>query len=361
VDSEFDGGMTPPLIADDIMQWDDPPELISIVEETDGMKVDEPIPLSEPVEVPIPHKSPLKEPLPASTDPPQRVINHEQTSRGASSQSQTYEEVTKRKAGSAWTPSQQELDDYYGVKGSPPLGRYRGDLDNGTTDEDIWYPFASKREFDLTNWFVSHRITKGAIDDYFQFVDMGWRGLEIKNANEMFAKVERIPYGIPEDGWTSHTIPAPEPHDRFAPTYTLYYRDVKQVIRFLLGHGPFQQDLSYAPVRLFNGLKQRVYNEMHTADWWWDTQDTLPDDATIVPLLLASDKTVLTQHRGDKSAWPIYLTIGNLSNRVRRTPSKTALILLGFIPVTHNKEERYLRGDLYHQALSVMLERECTA
>jgi hypothetical protein len=77
VDSEFDSRMTPPLIADDIMQWDDPPELISIIEETDGMKVDKPISLSKPVKIPIFHKSPLKEPLPASTDPLQRVINYE--------------------------------------------------------------------------------------------------------------------------------------------------------------------------------------------------------------------------------------------------------------------------------------------
>jgi hypothetical protein len=86
------------------------------------------------------------------------------------------------------------------VKGFPPLEKYRGNLDNGTTDKDIWYSFASKREFDLINWFVSHRITKRVINDYFQFVDIRWRELEIKNANKIFAKVERIPYKILEDG-----------------------------------------------------------------------------------------------------------------------------------------------------------------
>jgi hypothetical protein len=53
------------------------------------------------------------------------------------------------------------------MKRSFPLGKYRGNLDNGTTDKDIWYLFASKREFDLINWFVSHRIIKEIINDYF--------------------------------------------------------------------------------------------------------------------------------------------------------------------------------------------------
>jgi hypothetical protein len=50
------------------MQWDNPPELISIIKKTDDMKVNEPISLNKPVKIPIPHKSPLKESLFASTD-----------------------------------------------------------------------------------------------------------------------------------------------------------------------------------------------------------------------------------------------------------------------------------------------------
>jgi hypothetical protein len=58
-------------------------------------------------------------------------------------------------------------------------------------------------------------------------VNIGWRGLKIKNANEIFAKMERIPYEILEDGWTFYIISVPEFHDRFVLIYTFYYRDVK--------------------------------------------------------------------------------------------------------------------------------------
>ncbi|KAF8241316.1 hypothetical protein K440DRAFT_573394 [Wilcoxina mikolae CBS 423.85] len=46
-------------------------------------------------------------------------------------------------------------------------------------------------------------------------------------------------------------------------------------------------------------------------------QESLPDRSTVVPVILGSDKTMLSTLRGDKSAWPVYLSIGNLS-KVKR-------------------------------------------
>ncbi|KAG1907532.1 uncharacterized protein F5891DRAFT_1124469 [Suillus fuscotomentosus] len=39
-------------------------------------------------------------------------------------------------------------------------------------------------------------------------------------------------------------------------------------------------------------------------------QKVLPDGATIAPIILASDKTLLSQFQGDKSVWPVYMSIG---------------------------------------------------
>lgn len=55
--------------------------------------------------------------------------------------------------------------------------------------------------------------------------------------------------------------------------------------------------------------------------------------ATLIPVILSSDKTQLTLFR-NKSAYPVYLTIGNIRKDVRRKPSRHAQILVGYIPTT---------------------------
>ncbi|ESK83972.1 hypothetical protein Moror_7503 [Moniliophthora roreri MCA 2997] len=51
---------------------------------------------------------------------------------------------------------------------------------------------------------------------------------------------------------------------------------------------------------------------MWTGKWWELMQSRLPQSATIAPIIIATDKTQLTQFSGNKQAYPVYLTIGNI-------------------------------------------------
>ncbi|KAF8590955.1 hypothetical protein K439DRAFT_1644482 [Ramaria rubella] len=51
---------------------------------------------------------------------------------------------------------------------------------------------------------------------------------------------------------------------------------------------------------------EHIYNKMSTADWWWEVQEKLPPGVTISPVILASDKTKLSQFSGDKAAWLLF-------------------------------------------------------
>lgn len=55
--------------------------------------------------------------------------------------------------------------------------------------------------------------------------------------------------------------------------------------------------------------------------------------ATVVPVIVASDKTHLTNHMGSKEAWPVYLTTSNIPKDVRKRVCSHSSILIGF-PVT---------------------------
>jgi hypothetical protein len=113
---------------------------------------------------------------------------------------------------------------------------------------------------------------------------------------------------------------------------TLYYRDIFKCIQFLLAHLPYQAHLDFEPVRLADSESSRIYSQINTRDWWWDTQDQLPAGATIVQVICASHKTHLTNFSGDQHAWPLYLTIGNIQTDIRWTRKKRLWILVGRIP-----------------------------
>jgi hypothetical protein len=61
-------------------------------------------------------------------------------------------------------------------------------------------------------------------------------------------------------------------------------------------------------------------------------QKILPEGATIAPIILASDKTSLSQFRGDKSAWPVYMSIGNIAKAKRRQVSARATVIIRYLP-----------------------------
>lgn len=54
--------------------------------------------------------------------------------------------------------------------------------------------------------------------------------------------------------------------------------------------------------------------------------------ATVIPVIIASDEMHLSDFSGDKTAWPVYMTIGNISKEVRRKPSVRSTVLLGYMP-----------------------------
>lgn len=124
--------------------------------------------------------------------------------------------------------------------------------------------------------------------------------------------------------------------------------------------------------------QNRIYDEMWTADWWWDTQvslilfykvkyshirclDETAQGATITPIILSSDKTKLSQFCGNKSAWPIYLTIGNIGKEIHCQPSAHATVLVGYLSVSKldcftKKAQPLARYCLFHLCMSKLLD-----
>ncbi|KAH7904792.1 hypothetical protein BJ138DRAFT_1018618, partial [Hygrophoropsis aurantiaca] len=74
-----------------------------------------------------------------------------------------------------------------------------------------------------------------------------------------------------------------------------------------------------------------------------------------------SDKTQLCHFSGDKSAYPVYLTISNISKSICRKPSWGAQRLIGYLPTVTldgtdltNDAARSTRARLFHCAMRVI-------
>lgn len=55
-----------------------------------------------------------------------------------------------------------------------------------------------------------------------------------------------------------------------------------------------------------------------------------------VPIILGSDKTTVSVATGQNDYYPLYLSIGNVQNHMRRA-HKNALVVIGFLPIPKGK------------------------
>ncbi|KAM5544364.1 hypothetical protein V8D89_002024 [Ganoderma adspersum] len=145
----------------------------------------------------------------------------------------------------------------------------------------------------------------------------------------------------------------------------LWVRDPMAVITDLIGNPEFKDDLTYESSWTYEEEDGKIVEEfvddMPSAKWMWELQKLLPKGATIIPVILISDKTQLSTFSGDKVAWPVYLTIGNISKSVWKCPSRRAVALLGYLPASKlqcfSSSKWSLEGyRLFHHVMCIMLQ-----
>ncbi|KAK0474131.1 hypothetical protein EDD18DRAFT_1313532 [Armillaria luteobubalina] len=136
----------------------------------------------------------------------------------------------------------------------------------------------------------------------------------------------------------------------------LWWRDPLEVIKDLMGNPAFCEVMKYAPEKLFEDVagERAIVNQMWTAEWWWQLQQTLPFGATIVPMILSLDKTRLSQFHGDKSAWPVYLTLGNILKSIHRDASSHTT--MGKFDCYTKKARQFARYRLFHHCMSIIMK-----
>ena len=84
-----------------------------------------------------------------------------------------------------------------------------------------------------------------------------------------------------------------------------------------------------------------------------------------VPLIFMSDGTHLSDVAGDKTEWPVYMTIRNLSWKIRQMPSSHTVVMVALPPIPHKNrnipqnrldEPRQTNSEVLNEVLQQILE-----
>ncbi|KIY47605.1 hypothetical protein FISHEDRAFT_74547 [Fistulina hepatica ATCC 64428] len=198
-------------------------------------------------------------------------------------------------------------------------------------DVNSYYPFASKKDWEIARWAIQHGTGKGAFDELLHIpgVTEGL-GISFKNTDEMNAMIDAMPNNLGE--WQEKVLRFTDsPSEEF----TMYYCNPVDAIKCLMGDPDLADHLVYKPTKMFTAdpkedpAATRVYNEMWTGEWW--NKDHLPSGATVAAVIAATDKTQLTYFVGGKVAYPVYITLGNIPKSIRRKPSMHACVLVAYL------------------------------
>ncbi|KAH8080741.1 hypothetical protein BXZ70DRAFT_910952, partial [Cristinia sonorae] len=207
----------------------------------------------------------------------------------------------------------------------------------GTDASNPYAPFASKMEWEIARWSKLLGPGSNCLDRLLSIDGLPEAlGLSFSNVRHLNQIVDQLPTGRPRFRCKEINVAGE--------TYEVYYRDALECIKCLYGDPNFAGDLIFKP--------ERHYQELEEVN----------PGATVVPVIISTDKTKLTTFKG-KSAYPVYMTIGNIPKEIRRKPSLGSQILLAYLPttrlehITNKAARRRTSANLFHACMRKILER----
>ncbi|KAJ7212695.1 hypothetical protein GGX14DRAFT_361455 [Mycena pura] len=253
-----------------------------------------------------------------------------------------------------------------GKAGAPVPGRaetpaytaYKNEL-GGIDEGNPWHPWQSRMDWEVAQWAKLRGSTSTAFTDLLAIEGVREAlGLSYSNSRELNEIIDlNLPKGRPVFKRQEIVVGGE--------AFDVYFRPIMDCVKALYGDPEFANDLVFAPERHYSDADKtnRLYFDLHTSKWWWATQKKLEKNrsgATVVPVIISTDKTQVTLFR-NKSAYPVYMTIGNIPKDIRRKPSQNAYILIGYLPTSrldHIKvaaARRRALANLYHACMRKIL------
>ncbi|KAG1762042.1 hypothetical protein EDD22DRAFT_979942 [Suillus occidentalis] len=175
-------------------------------------------------------------------------------------------------------------------------------------EHNTYYPFTDRAEWELAK-FLCDNLNQGQITRFLKLlwvVSEARQPLSFKNAKQLFTFMDALPVALRWKCMPIHT-------DGYTTTHPvdLIWRDALEVMHHIFGNPIFANHMEYNPYEIKdNG--ECEYGEWMSCEQASEIQNDLPIGATIVPIILASDKTPVTRQTGSLEMHPTFLMLGNI-------------------------------------------------
>ncbi|KAG2035208.1 hypothetical protein BDR03DRAFT_934965 [Suillus americanus] len=223
-------------------------------------------------------------------------------------------------------------------------------------EHSIYYPFADRAEWELAK-FLCDNFNQGQIT---QFLKLLWvvsemrKPLSFKNAKQLFTFMDAL---LVTPRWKCTPIHT----DGYTTTHpmNLIWRDALEVVHHIFGNPIFANHMEYNPYKI-NDNGEHEYGEWMSCEQASEIQDQLPVGATIVPIILTSDKMPVTRQTGSLEMHPTFLTIGNIHSEIRMKATLHAWACIVYIPVpkyvVNSEFSGLLEACIWHKCMDLVLQ-----
>ncbi|KAF7795494.1 hypothetical protein EIP86_006656 [Pleurotus ostreatoroseus] len=229
---------------------------------------------------------------------------------------------------------------------------------NAHSTDNPWHPFSSELEWKIAKWAKESDTGDNSLNKLLSIPGVvEGLGLTFRNARALNQRIDHDLPNAPE--WIRRSVQL----DAGGQPVDLYYRNILECLDNLYSNPQFADTMHFVPERHFTDETKasRMYRGVHTGDWFWKRQTQIKCGGTVLPLIFATDKTELTLFSGDHSAYPLYMTIGNIDQDLRARPSSYAWVLVGYLPVAKMEDAglsqenaRRARARLFHYCMKII-------